>query len=109
MEVDFPKLFVYYSSMRIFLTSEKQTQIEGVCVNDICISKEEMLQVIKSNEGLVYRKFIDIALKSDVTMKFSKQVQNHIERLGRISPMPDHNIPVAFTVIQSTQSNETNL
>jgi len=86
--VDFAKLFVYYSSMRIFLTSEKQTLIEGVCVNDICISKEEMLQVIKSNEGLVYRKFIDIALKSGVTMKFVKQVQNHIEHLGRITGEP---------------------
>lgn len=82
---DFPKFFVYNSIMRIFLTSEMQTVIEGVCINDMCISKEEMLQTMKSHEGLVYRKFIDIALKSDVTMQFVKQVQNHIERLARIA------------------------
>ena len=95
--------------MRIFLTSEKQTQIEGVCVNDICISKEEMLQVIKSNEGLVYIKFIDIALKSDVTMKFVKQVQNHIERLGRIACEPiDADIMANTMACIYRQRNDSN-
>jgi len=42
--------------------SEMQTLIEGVSINDMCISKEEMLQTIKSHEGFVYRKLIDLQL-----------------------------------------------
>ena len=71
--------------MRIILTYDCVTVVEGVYAQPREFDSDTFLHTYNAYGDFVYGTFVDIAVKADVDFEFIKEIQNHIEVLSEIT------------------------